>query len=104
MSEVTVVKEITKGNRIFKEMSDGTVCVESVNKPTGTLYGDYVMIDGLATEEKISNAKEALVANICDMIRKIANARDDFFIIKEMDGCTTVAHKFILPTVEESPF
>ena len=104
MSEAKVIKEIVRGDLLFKEMSNGTICVEPINKPIGTQFGDYVIVEGTATEEKIANAKEALVANICDMIRNIANARDDFFIIKEIDGCTSIAHKFILPTVEESPF
>ena len=33
MEKPTVVKEIVKGDRIFKEMSDGTVCVESAENP-----------------------------------------------------------------------
>lgn len=104
MGKATVINETVRGDCIFKEMSDGTVRVESVKKTAGTQFGDYVIIEGIATEEAIANAKEALVANICDMIRKIANARDDFFIIKEIDGRISIAHKFILPTVEEFPF
>lgn len=97
MEKPTVVKEIVKGDRIFKEMSDGTVCVESARKSNGTLYGDYVVIDGEITEEKLARAKAEIIESACNNLRAIAERREDFFIIKP----NSVGYKFFLPTVDE---
>lgn len=102
MKEVTVIKETIKGDRIFKEMSDGTICVESVNKVPGTQYGAYSLIEGEITTEKLAKAKEFVVEEICEMIREIANKSEEFFIVKTSDDVTSVAHKFFLPTVNDA--
>ena len=94
-------KETVKGDRVFKVMSDGRIVASSVNKSPGTQYGTYAMITGEVTEEKIAKAKEVVVDDVCRIIREIANERDDFFIVKEINGVTSVAHKFILPTVDD---
>lgn len=98
--EATVVKETVSGNRVYKEMSDGRIFVEPLNKIPGTQYGTFVIIKGEVTDEKLTKAKEMLVDDVCRVIREIANERDDFFIIKERAEYTSVAHKFLLPTVE----
>ena len=70
----------------------------------GYCEGYFVRIDHEATEADIAEAKKEVVENVCRLIRQIANGREDFFIIKEGmfgDGSTTVAAKFILPTVKE---
>ena len=73
MNEAIVVKETIRGDRIFKEMSDGTIRVESVKKAPGTQYGEYVLIEGEITTEKLAKAKTILVEEICETIREIAN-------------------------------
>lgn len=68
------------------------------------MYGIIAGIEGEATDEKLAKAKEEVVDKVCALIREIAKERDDFFIIKPPfyeNGLMTVAHKFILPTVEE---
>lgn len=67
----------------------------------GSMFGTYVKIDGNVTEEKLAKAKEMLVEEVCEIIKEIAKKRDDFFIIKTTDDGGSVAHKFILPTVED---
>ena len=66
----------------------------------GSMFGTYVKIDGNVTEEKLAKAKEMLVEEVCEIIKEIAKKRDDFFIIKATDIGGSVAHKFILPTVD----
>ena len=96
--EVTVVNEFVKGDRIFRQMSDGTLTVSLVN-PNGSLYGDYILLKGEVTEEELAKTKELLVDQMCDVIRKAAKEKEEFFIIKEVDGGTSVGWKFHLPHV-----
>lgn len=100
MENVTVVRETIRGDRVFKEMSDGTIKVSPLHRIPGTQYGTYATISGFPTDEKIARAKELVVDDVCRIIREVANERDDFFIIKELDGITSVGHKFFLPTVD----
>lgn len=73
----------------------------------GIMIGDYVCIRGEATDEALNAAKDELLNNICEEIRKIAAQKpDEFFIIKKQmpvgplgEECDTVACKLILPTV-----
>ena len=102
MNEATVVKETVRGDLKFVEMSDGTIRVESVNKVSGTQYGTYVLVEGEVTKEKLAKAKELVVEKICEMIKEIANKSEEFFIVKTSDDVTSVAHKFILPTVNDA--
>lgn len=86
----------------IKQLSDGRFVASQINPSPGTMYGDYVKIEGEITENKLTKAKKLLVKQICQMIEDIAENREDFFIIKEMeDGFTTVGCKFILPTVND---
>lgn len=103
MGKATVVKEEVKGGRVFRTMSDGTFQVEDRrNRVPGTQYGTYVLIEGEITEEKMAKAKAMLVDEVCDIIREIASKSKDFFIINDnLEDCVTVAHKFLLPTVED---
>jgi hypothetical protein len=100
--EATVVREVVSGDRVFKEMSDGTILVTPARRVPGTQYGDYITVKGALTDDKLAKAKELLTDRVCDMIRAIANERDDFFIIKpSMTGeGHTVGCKFFLPTVD----
>ncbi len=102
--EATVVKETVVNGRRYKEMSDGRIIVESVNKPKGSMFGTYATIKGVLTDEKLAKAKELVIEDVCRMIREIANKCDDFFIINYRplaeEAHTTVGHKFFLPTVE----
>jgi hypothetical protein len=98
--ETTVVKEYTtEGGRHIKEMSDGRILVSVPPRMPGSQYGTFAKINGEVTDEKIAKAKEMVVEDICRIIREVAKDRDDFFIIKEFNGTTSVAHKFLLPTV-----
>ena len=101
--EATVVKEEIRGDFVVKEMSDGRILFSPVKKAPGTQYGTYEVIYGEVTKEKLAEAKAKVVDDVCRMIRKIAEERDDFFIVKrtEEDCSTTVAHKFYLPTVND---
>ena len=107
MENITVVKETVTENRNFKEMSDGTIRVEERRKRVpGTQYGTYAKIEGEVTEEKLAKAKELVVEDVCRIIRKIANKTDELFIVKDASAMgfgnyTSVAVKFVLPTVEE---
>ena len=99
--EATVVREVVSGDYVIKDMSDGRIIAERIHKRPGSQYGTYVTIDGEVTEEKLAKAKEQVVEDVCNIIRDIAKERDDFFIIKQLGDTATVAHKFILPTVEQ---
>lgn len=69
----------------------------------GTQYGTYVNIEGELTEDKIAMAKKLVIEEVCEMIREIANKSENFFIVKDYcDGVTSIAHKFILPTVNNA--
>lgn len=105
--EATVVKEEVRGDRRYKFMSDGRTLVESINHPSGAMFGTYETITGEVTDEKIAKVKEAVVENVCKIIREIASTSDSFFIIKtnpycDEGECVTVGHKFILPTVDKN--
>ena len=69
----------------------------------GSEYGHFVEIEGDATDEDITKAKQEVVERLCATIRDIAQKRDDFFIIKDapFKKGMTVAAKFILPTVND---
>ena len=81
---------------------------------TGTQYGGFVCVKGELTKEKLAEAKETLVDEVCRTIREIATEREDFFIIKDCKDFTpyldfggatyTIACKFYLPTVKENEF
>lgn len=82
----------------------------SNTKPNWTQFGTYAVIKGEATEDKIAEAKEKIVENVCRIIRDVAKKAEDCFIIKSNDdnsefensrGITTVAYKFILPIVDD---
>ena len=104
--EATVIKETVKGDRVFKGMSDGRVLVEDRSRKE-YLGGCCRMTEGNASEDELAQMKERLLDDVCAEIRKIAKEHDDFFIIKTGEKCpgldnmivTTVAAKFILPTV-----
>ena len=106
--EATVIKETVKGDRVFKEMSDGRILVEDRSRK-GYLGGGYLMTEGNASEDELAQMKERLIEDVCAEIRKVAKEHDDFFIIKTgekfpgLDNTivTTVAAKFILPTVND---
>lgn len=91
----------------LKKTADGKYAVVH-NRDPGYLGGYYVRMDKIASEEEIALAKEMVVEEICKEIRKIANEREDFFIIKQGarfpglfdEIITTVGAKFILPTVK----
>jgi hypothetical protein len=105
--EATVVKEEVRGDRRYKFMSDGKILVESINHTQGAMFGTYEKITGEVTDEKIAKAKEAVVENVCKIIREIASTSESFFIIKpnpycEEGECVTVGHKFSLPTVDRN--
>lgn len=100
MEETVVKEEIVPGRR-YKTMSDGRILVEPLESFTGTQYGTFAKITGEATDEKLAEAKKMVVEDVCRIIRDIANENDEFFIIKELNGITTVGHKFVLPTVNE---
>ena len=105
--EATVVKEEVRGDRRYKFMSDGRTLVESINHPSGAMFGTYEKITGEVTDEKIAEAKEAVVEKVCEIIREIASTSDSFFIIKnnplgDEEGCVTVGHKFFIPTVDKN--
>jgi hypothetical protein len=76
----------------------------------GYMGGYYLKTEGEASDEEIALMKDTVVEEICNEIRKIAKERDDFFIIKRganlpgLDDTivTTVAAKYILPTVKEN--
>lgn len=68
---------------------------------TGTQYGTYETIEGEVTEEALSVAKAKVVENVCEAIRCIAEERDDFFMVRKVDEITSVANKFVLPTVKK---
>ena len=82
--------------------------VKTTQKDHGFLGGNYVGIPGVASEEEIALMKEKVVEEVCNEIRRIAKEREDFFIIKTgarfpgLDDSihTTVAAKFVLPTVK----
>lgn len=118
MAEVTVIKETVHGDRMYKEMSDGTICVENVGqKPKGAMYGDYIKFDTAdPTPEMIAEAKAELVDRMCELIRKLADEREELFIIKKYDkdptpenypfsladlvGTSSVGIKIIFPTID----
>lgn len=100
--EATVVKREVKGDFEITEMSDGRILYKPVKKARGTQYGDYVLIEGDATEEEISNAKKEIVEKACDLLRTIADEREDFYIINHFDGSTSVGFRLVLPTVEDN--
>ena len=66
----------------------------------GSQYGDFISLGDKVTKEELAEAKRLLVEQACGVIRDIAKERDDFFIIKEIDGKTTVGWKIFLPTVD----
>jgi hypothetical protein len=104
--EATVVKEEIVHGRVYKTMSDGRTLVELLDRAPGTTYGTHATIKGEATDEKLAEAKEMVVEDVCRIIREIANEKEEIFIIKPTlsgDG-QTVGLKFILPTVEEDDY
>ena len=99
--ESTIVKEYTtEGGRHIKETSDGRIFVSTPPRIPGSQFGALVMVEGEVTDEKLAKAKEKLVDEVCRVIREIANEKEEFFIINEYGGTTSVGHKFLLPTVE----
>ncbi len=102
MEEITVVNETEVGGRRYKEMSDRSLRVEAVNKPSGSMYGDYITIpEAEFTEDKLKEAKALLVGQICEVIKKLAEEHEDFFIIKKFPNSdvTSVGWKIFFPTI-----
>lgn len=93
---------------ILKDSPDGHIRASKNAPDQGYLGGCYLSIEGEASEEEIARMKEAVVEQMCEDIRKLAREREDFFIIKKgerfpgLDNTiiTTVAAKYILPTVK----
>ncbi len=102
---------MTENNKYtrLEDGPDGSIRAIKNEPNRGYLGGCYFAIEGEASEEEIAKMKEAVVERMCEDIRKIAREREDFFIIKKgaifpgLDNTikTTVAAKYILPTVEK---
>ena len=102
--EKAVVNEQVVGDLVFRDTPDSAIEVRPLAKSTrGTQYGTLAFINGEVTEEKVNTAKKMVVDDVCSIIREIADKCDDFFIVKEIGGNTSVACKFVLPTVDEYP-
>ena len=104
------------GNRKFVRMPDGpNGSLRFAQTTPNDVYSDsflggcFVKVHGEASAEEIARMKEKVVEDVCNEIRKIANERDDFFIVKvgkDFISCdeivTTVAAKYLLPTVKDN--
>ena len=66
----------------------------------GAIYGTYLKIDGEPTDDKLTQAKSALVETLCSMIRAIAKENDEFFIVNKTEIGTTVGVKIEIPTIK----
>ena len=53
MTFVAEPNETVRGDRVYKQMSDGTIRVEPTKIFPGNQFGDYVVIKGEPTEEEI---------------------------------------------------
>lgn len=79
--------------------NDGAEAIYGCADAEGAMYGDYLRIEGDATEEEIAEVKKLLVRQACGLIEAIAEDRDDFFIIKNNGDNTTIAYKFFIPSI-----
>ena len=66
-------------------------------KPKEEMYGDYVIIDGELTEEKLAKAKEEVLESVFDFLKKELKDKNEFFIVKDVNGTTSVGFKCIIP-------
>lgn len=85
---------------VFTKNSNGNFVAEPASRPNGSMFGTLAFIKGEVTEEKLEKAKEIVVDDVCRYIREIAKQSEEFFIIKTLEGKTSVGHKFFLPTVD----
>ena len=77
----------------IEEMPDGRLVATSLEKKPGQLFGTVEFIEGELTEEKLANAKAKVIDDVCKMIRDYA---ENFFIIKNNDGVTSVGFKYLV--------
>ena len=93
----------------LEDSPDGHIRAVKNEPDRGFMGGCYYATEGEASEEEIARMKEAVVDRMCEDIRKLASEKEDFFIIKKgerfpgLDNTiiTTVAAKYILPTVKK---
>ena len=70
---------------------------EAQDCPVYAVYGEYLKIN----KHEIQTAKDALLENLSDLIRHLAE-RDDFWIVKELDENTiTVGWKIHFPNMDK---
>jgi hypothetical protein len=101
---------MTENNKytIVENNPDGSIKAFKNEPKRGYLGGCYFATEGEVSEKEIAMMKEAVIDKVCEDIRKIAREKEDFFIIKKgerfpgLDNTimTTVAAKYMLPTVE----
>ena len=64
-------------------------------------YGDYVIVEGELTKEKLAKAKEEVLENVFTCMKEIAKEDDEIFIIKDLPDGTgkTVGFKFAVDII-----
>lgn len=77
----------------FEKMPDGRLVATSLEKRPDKLFGALEYIKGELTEEKLATAKAKVIDDVCNHIREVA---EDFFIIRNNDGVTSVGFKYAI--------
>lgn len=90
----------TKLSKNVERVEDSENGIKFIMKPSEYVGGDYVSKDGEVSAEDLEAMKAEVVDNICKLIKLTAETYEDFFIIKEHGGTTTVGAKFIIPTIK----
>ena len=72
-----------KGIAIYQRKNGATYMENLRYKPDGTVVGEFVEVKGELTEEKLAEAKEAVLNKLFGEIRKVVEEHsEDFFIVK----------------------
>lgn len=72
-----------KGIALYQRKNGATYIERLGEKPQGVIVGDFVEVEGELTDEKLAEAKKAVLNKLFDEIRKVAEEySEDFFIVK----------------------
>jgi hypothetical protein len=63
------------------------------------MLGSVVRVEGLPTDDAIVKAKSDCIDKLCKVLKAYSATCDDLFIVKTLDGVTSVGVKIVLPTV-----
>ena len=70
----------------------------------GYMFGDYVALHNEHSKEEIKEAREKVVEDLCNAIRRIADeCPEDFFIEKDIEGLHTIGAKLVVPYMPSEP-